>query len=149
MWEERSRIAGGGASADVDADVEADKLDAWYRYSVGESYVVWMRRSAGLSWCHWSDLIGACCIRIIRGRKLRRSHIHTVLGVESSLVAHRVPSLLNARMLIPCFMRLVSFFSSGALGGVIGCGVTVYVLFPCPSTFSENTGAPGTSMTAV
>jgi hypothetical protein len=49
MREERSRIAGGGADAEVDADVEAERLEAWYRYNVGESFVVWIRRSVGLT----------------------------------------------------------------------------------------------------
>ena len=29
IWEDRSRMAGGGADADVEADVEAERLEAW------------------------------------------------------------------------------------------------------------------------
>jgi hypothetical protein len=56
---------------------------------------------------------------IIRGRRLFRSQIQTVVGVESSLVAHNVPSLLNESILIPCLMP-PSPFSAAALGGVAG-----------------------------
>lgn len=50
-----------------------------------------------------------------------RDHIQTVVGMRSSLVAIRVPSLLNAITETPC-VRLFDLPRDNEVGGLAGCG---------------------------
>ena len=122
MAELRSRIVGGEGMVD---DAGLDWVDE------SRSGVEDQRETIGASWTHWiikrssrvghHDMLltGACCTVIMRGRRLFKSQIQTVVGVESSLVAQSVPSLLNESMLIPCLIP-PSPFSATAVGGVAG-----------------------------
>lgn len=50
-----------------------------------------------------------------------KDHIQTVVGVESFLVAIKVPALLNAIMKIPC-VGAFNLLKDDDVGGLAGCG---------------------------
>lgn len=64
-------------------------------------------------------------MRTVRAASLVKSHSHTHVGIESSLVAIRLPAALKATVEMPDF-EVVSDNPAGATGGETGCGTNAY-----------------------
>jgi hypothetical protein len=79
----------------------------------------------GIVGCHDRLLIGECWTIIANGDSNFKDQIHTVVGIESFLVAIRVPSgLLNVIVEIPTF-GLGSVGRELTVGGHIGWAAVI------------------------